>query len=69
MNTRGVSILTNGSARPKASPGPDYYKLLARRLETLLDDMERAGTPPDDDLMRRLRVLLEEARAQLRGRG
>jgi len=64
-----VSILTSGSARPKASPGPEYYKLLARRLEALLDDMERVGTPPDDDLVRRLRLLLDEANAQLRGRG
>lgn len=60
---REESILKSESAKPKA--GPDYYRLLAGRLEALLDDLERLGTAAEDDLVRRLRSLLDEARAQI----
>ena len=48
-------------------PKPDagYYRLLSQRLEALIDDIERAGTTSDDDLHRRLCMLLAEARSHL----
>jgi hypothetical protein len=55
--------LKSENAVSKANP--DYYRVLAERLETLLGDIERVGTPPEDDLVRRLHLLLDEARQQI----
>lgn len=55
--------MKSGNAVSKANP--DYYRVLAERLETLLGDIERVGTPPEDDLVRRLHLLLDEARQQI----
>lgn len=52
--------MKSGNAVPK--PNAAYYRILAERLEMLLGDIERTGTPPDDDLVRRLHMLLDEAR-------
>ncbi|MBX3489335.1 MAG: hypothetical protein KF769_05155 [Parvibaculum sp.] len=64
-----------GFARPKrrrlvdmTAPGqknPDeqqraYYDMLSARLEGLLEEIEQAGTSPDDDLVKRLRALYSE---------
>lgn len=60
---RKVLIVTSKSEKPR--PGPDYYKLLVVRIEALLDDIERSGSSAEDELVRRLRSLLDEARAQI----
>lgn len=62
---RDEAILKRTNAVPK--PDADYYRALADRLELLLSDMERVGTPPEDDLVRRLRLLLDEARRNIDG--
>ncbi len=57
--------MKRANAVPK--PDADYYRVLADRLELLLGDMERVGTPPEDDLVRRLHLLLDEARRNIDG--
>ncbi|MEP2827671.1 hypothetical protein [Parvibaculum sp.] len=37
-----------------------YYDMLAARLEGLLDEIEKSGLPPEDDLVKRLRALQRE---------
>ena len=37
-----------------------YYAMLASRLESLLDEIEEAGTGKDDELVARLRALHAE---------
>ena len=37
-----------------------YYAMLASRLESLLDEIEEAGTSQDDELIARLRALHAE---------
>ena len=48
-----------------------YYTMLASRLESLLDEIEEAGTSQDDELVVRLRALHAEvvpkAKGQSRG--
>ena len=41
-----------------------YYDMLAVRLEGLLDEIEKSGVPPEDDLVERLRALHKEVRGQ-----
>ena len=38
--------------------------MLAVRLEGLLEDIEKRGVPPEDDLVERLRALHAEVRGQ-----
>lgn len=51
----------NADGRQKA-----YYGMLASRLESLLNEIEIAGTSPEDDLVERLRALHGEANRQVR---
>lgn len=44
-----------------------YYDMLAVRLEGLLDEIEKSGVPPEDDLVERLRALHKEVRGQKGG--
>lgn len=43
----------------------EYYGMLAVRLEGLLEDIEKRGVPPEDDLVERLRALHAEVRGQV----
>lgn len=56
------------AAEQVASPSENhaYYAVLAERLEKLLLDMQKSGTPSDDPLMLRLADLLSETRSLLR---
>ena len=43
-----------------------YYGMLASRLESLLQEIESAGTSSEDDLVERLRALHSEVNRQVR---
>ena len=43
-----------------------YYGMLASRLESLLHEIESAGTSSEDDLVERLRALHSEVNRQVR---
>ncbi len=60
-SARGEIVSMNKATKPNAA----YYVLLAERIEMLLRDVEATGTSPDDDLVRRLKALLAEARSHL----
>ncbi len=42
-----------------------YYGMLATRLEGLLEEIETAGTSPEDDLVKRLRALHKEVKGHV----
>ncbi|MEQ8740696.1 MAG: hypothetical protein RID59_19380 [Hoeflea sp.] len=42
-----------------------YYGMLASRLESLLQEIETAGTTQEDDLVKRLRALHSEVSRQV----
>ncbi|WP_143710192.1 hypothetical protein [Parvibaculum lavamentivorans] len=58
------SRTTNQDERQNA-----YYGMLATRLEGLLQEIETAGTSPEDDLVQRLRALHTEVRGHIGGSG
>ncbi|MDR3497669.1 MAG: hypothetical protein P4L72_00420 [Parvibaculum sp.] len=61
FGARGETVAMNKATKPNAA----YYVLLAERIEALLQDVKESGAPADDDLVNRLKSLLNEARSHL----
>lgn len=61
FSARGETLAMNKATKPNAA----YYVLLAERIEALLRDVEASGASADDDLLHRLKSLLNEARSHL----
>lgn len=61
QNARDETVAMNKATKPNEA----YYVLLAERIEALLRDVKESGAPADDDLVHRLKSLLNEARSHL----